>query len=89
MSFRQEKYISPKLSELLCQHREVNGPFKTLSDVEKIPSLGSKSFKRLCGKLITNSNDTKKVNVAVEDTFFKLISPHLTPAIIQVCIETI
>ncbi|BFZ03335.1 hypothetical protein BsWGS_06374 [Bradybaena similaris] len=80
---RQEKHISPKLSELLCQYREVNGPFKTLSDVQKVRRFGSKSFKSLCEKLTANSNDTKKVNVAAKDFFFKFITPKLTPFIIQ------
>ncbi|CAG5131915.1 unnamed protein product [Candidula unifasciata] len=80
---RQEKNISLRLSELLCQYRELNGPFQTLKDVEKIKYIGFKSFKTLCERLTAGSVKTQKVSMDSEDSFWKYISPELTPQFIQ------
>ena len=37
--------IGPKKAEAIVQYRTKNGPFATLSDLEKVPGIGEKTIK--------------------------------------------
>ncbi|GLI34466.1 ComEA family DNA-binding protein [Desulforhabdus amnigena] len=43
--------IGPKIAEQIVQHRDANGPFKTVEDLKSVKGVGDKKFEAIKAKI--------------------------------------
>ena len=71
----------------LCRHREAHGPFTNIADLIKVNKVGPKSQAAICEILKgdgTGRHTEKKSRPIVKSKDFRLFTPDLTPAFLEV-----
>ncbi|MDO9679752.1 MAG: Tex family protein [Bacteroidales bacterium] len=66
--------IGPAIAQNIVEHRTVNGPFKTRTELTKVKRLGSKAFEQSAGFLRIPDSDNPLDNTAVHPERYGLVT---------------
>ncbi|MAS35860.1 MAG: RNA-binding transcriptional accessory protein [Anaerolineaceae bacterium] len=64
--------IGPKLADAIVAYRNANGPFKSLSELKKVPGLGPKAFEQAAGFLRIRDGSEPLDNTAIHPESYKI-----------------
>jgi len=66
--------IGPAIAQNIVEHRTINGPFKTRTELTKVKRLGSKAFEQSAGFLRIPDSDNPLDNTAVHPERYGLVT---------------